>query len=218
MNAAGRWLTRQPATLGLALLATLMAPPLRHALEARMSMHMLLQFPAIALAGGLIAGAVSPAWRARLQACNAHGIAGLALVALVLALAMVPRLLDLALVDLRVGTIKWVALLLCGAALRLSWKAAGMVVQGFFLGNTLPMMAIAGWLYETAPVRLCNAYRLDEQQWLGQFLSWAAACIAAIWLAHAGWRMTRMPVDDVPSPVLLQEAGTAAPLSRPSRL
>jgi hypothetical protein len=64
---------------------------------------------------------------------------------------------DLVLVDARIDAFKFAALLLCGAALRLSWQAAGTVVQTFFLGNTLPMMAIAGTLYEEAPARVCNA-------------------------------------------------------------
>ena len=191
MSAASTWLVRRQAILGLSLLAALSAAPLRHALEASMTAQMLVQFPALALSGGLAAGAIPPVWRARLLAWNAHGIAGLAFGALVLALAMIPRLLDLALLDPRVESSKWIALLACGAALRLSWAPAGLVVQGFFLGNTLPMTAIAGWLYETAPVRLCNAYRLDEQQWVGQALTWATAAVAAAWLTRAAWRLAR---------------------------
>jgi hypothetical protein len=118
---------------------------------AGMATHMLLQFPALIVAGGLLAAGLSSKGRQRLDACNAHGMAGLVFAALVL--AMVPRLLDLVLVDARIDAFKFAALLLCGAALRLSWQAAGTVVQGFFLGNTLPMMAIAGTLYEEAPAR-----------------------------------------------------------------
>lgn len=216
MNAASVWLARHQAALGLCLLALCTTPALRHVVEARMGTHMLLQFPALALAGGLLAGGTAPRWRMRLQAWNTHGIAGLALAALVLAIAMIPRLLDLALVDLRVEAVKWVALLLCGAALRLSWEAAGVVVQGFFLGNTLPMMAIAGWLYGVSAVRLCNAYRLDEQHAVGQALTWAAASIAAAWLARTGWRMTRPPAGDAPATVLAQEPLPASAPARPS--
>ena len=184
---------RRDAWMGLALLALLVTPPLRPWIEGRMATHMLLQFPALVLAGALLAGALPAPLRTRLADWNAQGIAGLTLAALVMALAMVPRLLDLALVDARVEVAKCAALLLCGAALRLSWREAGLVVQGFFLGNVLPMTAIVGWLYETAAVRLCQAYRLDEQQWLGQCLAWTAAAVAALWLAHAFWRMTRPP-------------------------
>lgn len=190
-NTAGRWLARHQVLIGFALLATLLMPPLRVALESHMSTHMLLQFPMLILAGGLLIHSVSSAWRRRLSAWNAHGIAGLAFAAPVLALAMVPRLLDLGLVDGRIEALKFAALLLCGAALRLSWQAAGVVMQGFFLGNTLPMMAIAGTLYLEAPARVCNAYRLDEQQFVGLALIWVASALAALWLARVCWRLTR---------------------------
>lgn len=193
LNAAGRWLARHQALIGFALLAAMFVPQLRVALESRMSTHMLLQFPMLILAGGLLAHGVSPAWRQRLLAWNAHGITGLVFAGLVLALAMIPRLLDLVLVDGRIEAVKFAALLLCGAALRLSWQAAGAVVQGFFLGNTLPMMAIAGTLYLEAPARVCNAYRLDEQQFVGSALIWVASALAALWLVQVGWRVTRPP-------------------------
>lgn len=193
LNTAGRWLARHQALIGFALLAAMFVPQLRAAFESRMSTHMLLQFPMLILAGGLLAHGVSPARRQRLLAWNAHGIAGLFFAGLVLALAMIPRLLDLVLVDGRIDALKFAALLLCGAALRLSWQAAGAVVQGFFLGNTLPMMAIAGTLYLEAPARVCNAYRLDEQQFVGSALIWVASALAALWLVQVGWRVTRPP-------------------------
>lgn len=181
------WLYHRPgqawAGLGLALL--LASPPLRALLEARMASHMLLQFPLLLLAGAGMAAAVSSALRCRLATWNAHGMAGLVFVALVLALGMVPRLLDLATVHGPTETVKFSSLLLSGAALRLSWRAAGTLVQGFFLGNTLPMMAMAGWLYSNAAVRLCSAYGLADQQTVGDALSWGSAAIAAAWMAVA---------------------------------
>jgi hypothetical protein len=74
---------------------------------------------------------------------------------------------------------------LAGAALRLSWRPAGLVVQGFFLGNVLPMTAVVGQLYIDAPLRLCNAYLLDDQARLGQWLI-ALAALLALGLAGAG--------------------------------
>lgn len=178
-------LHRHSAWAGLGLALLLASPPLRGLLEARMASHMLLQFPLLMLAGAWAAAATPPALQRRLAAWNAHGIAGLTLAAAVLALSMVPRLLDLALTHGPTEVAKFTLLLLSGAALRLSWRAAGTVLQGFFLGNTLPMMAIAGWLYGDAPVRLCNAYGFDDQQTVGLALSWTAAAIAAVWLTLA---------------------------------
>lgn len=166
------------ATLVLVLLAL---PPVRAWTEASMSRHMLLQFPLLLACGAGLAAALSTRWRARIAAWNAYGIAGLVAVALVLSLAMIPRLLDLALLDARIEALKWIALLACGAALHLSWQRAGLVVQGFFLGNVLPMTAVAGQLYQDSPLRLCNAYLLGDQLRLGQALVGIAIAVALGW-------------------------------------
>lgn len=171
------------AMTAAALLCLLAWPGVRHGLEASMTRHMLVQYPLLMLAGWLLAAALPGRWLARLNLWNAHGISGLFATALMLAILMSPRVLDLALVDGRIEAVKFLALLSCGAAIRLSWKAAGLLVQGFFLGNVLPMMAVAGNLYETSPMRVCNAYLLDDQARLGQMLVWIAAAIAAAWFA-----------------------------------
>jgi hypothetical protein len=119
---------------------------------------------------------------------NELGIAGLVGCALTLAVSMVPRVLDLALVDLRVECLKLAALVLTGAALRLSWQRAGTVVQVFFLGNVLPMMAVVGTLYQDSATRVCNAYRLDDQQELGLALVLIAVGVAILWLLRLGPR------------------------------
>ncbi len=177
--------------LGAVLLVALMLPPLRHALEAGMSLHMLVQYPALLLAGALLAAAVPAGLRKRLSAWNAMGISGLTAFALVAAVLMIPRVLDLVLIGWRAESAKVMALLLAGAVLLPSWRAAGLVVQGFFLGNVLPMTLVVGTLYQDAPLRLCNAYRLDDQQQLGFVLVWGAAAVAVVWLAHVMWRLGR---------------------------
>ena len=182
---------RTQAALGLALCVLLAWPPLRHALEASMWRHMVLQFPLLMAAGALLAAALPPRARGAVARWNAHGIAGLVLVACVLAVLMVPRVLDLALRDPAIEAAKVAVLLGAGAALRLSWRAAGLVVQGFFLGNMLPMTAVVGQLYIDAPLRLCNAYLLDDQARLGQWLIALAVLLALGWLAQVGWVMAR---------------------------
>ena len=182
---------RTQAALGLALCVLLAWPPLRHALEASMWRHMVLQFPLLMAAGALLAAALPPRARGAVARWNAHGIAGLVGVAMVLGVLMVPRVLDLALRDGATEAAKCAALVLAGAALRLSWRAAGLVVQGFFLGNVLPMTAVVGQLYIDAPLRLCNAYLLDDQARLGQWLIALAVLLALGWLAQVGWVMAR---------------------------
>ncbi len=175
---------RLGACVALGMLAVLALPPVRAALEASMSTHMLIQFPLLAAAGYLIAGALPARWSALAERWNAYGITGLLACALVLSLLMIPRLLDLALVDARIEALKGLSLLACGAALRLSWRRAGLLVQGFFLGNVLPMTAVAGQLYQDSPLRLCNAYLLDDQVRLGQALVLLAIAVGIGWIAH----------------------------------
>jgi hypothetical protein len=172
------------AAAALASLLLLALPGARQWLESSMSAHMLAQFPLLGLCGFLLAGALPRRWRERLGAWNAYGISGLFATAVALAILMIPRVLDLALVDRRVELAKWLALLLCGAAVRISWRPAGLLVQGFFLGNVLPMMAVAGQLFEDSPIRLCNAYLLDDQARLGRMLTGIAVALALAWLAR----------------------------------
>lgn len=168
---------------GALLLLLLVLPPIRHATESSMTAHMLVQYSGVLLAGALLAGGRGGE---ATQRGNELGIAGLLFFALTLALLMVPRVLDLALVDARVESLKLLALVLSGAALRLSWRRAGIVVQAFFLGNLLPMMAVVGTLYQDPSTRVCNAYRLDDQQTLGTALCWIAAGVGALWLWQRG--------------------------------
>ena len=186
MNRTLRFSPRAVLPGALALLGLLALPAVRHALEASMTLHMLVQYPLLALAGFIGARALPERWRARagaLRHWNAHGITGLFATALVLAILMIPRVLDLALTDPRVELAKMLALIFSGAALQLSWRPAGLLVQGFFLGNVLPMMAVVGTLYESSPVRVCNAYLLDDQARLGQMLVWVSAGVALAWFA-----------------------------------
>ena len=176
----GKW--RLPAA-GL-LLCLLALPAARHWLEASMTRHMLVQFPLLALAGFGLAASLPQHWAERMNRWNAHGTTGLLATALVLALLMIPRLLDLALVNGWIELGKFLALLVCGAAVQLSWQPAGLLVQGFFLGNVLPMTVVVGYLFESSPVRLCNAYLLGDQERLGQGLVWIAAAVARAWFAR----------------------------------
>ncbi len=184
-----------PARQGVAgalLLALLLTPAVRLLLEASMWRHMVLQFTLLMLAGALAAAPVArPVPLARLSRWNAHGIAGLVLAAVVLAVLMVPRVLDLALRVAVVEALKCAALVAAGAALRLSWRQAGRVVQGFFLGNVLPMGFVVGQLYVDSPLRLCNAYLLDDQERLGHWLMGLSAVVAVAWVGGVFWAMAR---------------------------
>ncbi len=172
-------------------MALLVVPELRQWLTASMWRHMVLQFPLWMSIGALLAGSLSTAALVRVSRWNAYGISGLVCAGAALAILMVPRVLDLALLSWPIEAAKCVALLLAGGALRLSWYVAGRVVQGFFLGNVLPMTVVVGQLYIDSPLRLCNAYLLDDQARLGQWLVAGAAVLAASWLARVVWGMVQ---------------------------
>lgn len=197
---ARRMLLRPSAPLAaLGLLALLASPPMRRLLESSMSLHMLLQFPLAVLAGHLLTGGLRASIHDKLQRWNAYGLTGLLATALLLSLLMIPRLLDLALVDPRFEAAKWLALLATGAALRLSWTKAGLPGQFFFLGNMLPMTAMAGSLFIESPLRVCNAYLLDDQVRVGQGLIVACTVVAAAWLVHATRVLVRQGEPQVPA-------------------
>lgn len=198
MNARSPWLAGGALGLVLAL------PWTREAMESSMWRHMLLQFPAWLLAGALLAAALPPRARAAVARWNAHGIAGLVAVAVTLAVLMVPRVLDLALRRPDMEAAKLAALLLAGVALRLSWRPAGLVVQFFFLGNLLPMMVVVGQLYIDSPLRLCNAYLLDDQARLGAWLIGGAAVLGAAWLAWTGWVLAGRQTPPAPAGMTAQ--------------
>jgi hypothetical protein len=183
MNA--RW----SAAVALAGVIVLALPAMRQLLEASMTLHMLAQFPLLVVAGALLARVLPGRWRRGVDAWNAHGIAGLLGATLVLMLLMIPRLLDLTLVDPRVEAAKFLALLASGAALQLSWQRAGLLVQAFFLGNVLPMTAAVGQLFIDAPLRLCNAYLLDDQVRLGIGLVVLAVLAAAGGIAYTSFSL-----------------------------
>jgi hypothetical protein len=182
----GAWRSRA----GMILLLVMVLPPIRRATETSMTAHMLVQYTSLLLAGGLLIEGLPARWLRAVQRWNELGIAGLMGSSLALAVLMVPRVLDLALTDVRVECLKLVALVLTGAALRLSWQRAGTIVQVFFLGNVLPMMVVVGTLYQDSATRVCNAYRLDDQQDLGLALVWVAVGVLTLWLLRLSLRST----------------------------
>jgi hypothetical protein len=169
----------------------LMTPPVREALESRMAWHMFVQVPLLLACGALIASGATQRLRAALARWNSHGIAGLFAFALVTALLMIPRVLDLAVANIAVDAAKALALLACGALLRLSWTKAGLLVQAFFLGNVLPMTAAVGQAYQDSPLRLCNAYLRGDQVFVGKALVVLAAAVAIAWLGRATTMLMR---------------------------
>lgn len=165
----------------LLLWLLLLLPALRHALEADMSRHMLVQIPLLVLVGCAWAGVVPPGLRHGLCDWNRGGITGLLLVSLWPMVWMLPRVMDAAFGTPWVEAAKFLGLpLLAGLPLALSWPRAGLVVRGLFLANLVSMLLLVGWLYQALPQQLCANYLQDQQQRLGTNLWWLAAVLALL--------------------------------------
>lgn len=156
---------------GFALWLVCALPPVRHVLEATMTLHMLVQIPLLALAGWWIASSLPPRLTEVPAAWNRSGISGFLLASLAAVVWMLPRALDAALETPWVEIAKFASVpLLIGMPLAISWPRAGFVVRGVFLVEVVATTFRLGWLYVASPVRLCSNYLLGEQQRLGQIM------------------------------------------------
>lgn len=170
--------------IGLGACYLFLATPMaRSALEASMSTHMLLQIPLLAAAGVLIARLLPTRNQdALLVAC------GGVLPCVVLALFassywMLPRALDAALDDPLTEAAKFISLpLLVGLPLALAWRRLTAIGRGFVWTNFISMLAVLGWLYIAAPVRVCNNYLVDDQANAGWLMVKLAVLLFAGWL------------------------------------
>lgn len=159
------------AWLGLASWVALALPPVRHVLEASMTLQMLVQLTLLALAGWWMSAFAADRAKRLIATWNRSGISGILLASLCAMLWMLPRSLDAALDVPWVEAAKFVGVpLLIGAPLALSWPRAGFVVRGVFLVEVIATAFRLGWLYMVSPVRLCSNYLLGDQQRLGMSL------------------------------------------------
>ncbi|MCG3144714.1 MAG: hypothetical protein HONDAALG_02167 [Gammaproteobacteria bacterium] len=164
----GQW---HGALAGAGLLAVLLAPPVRHALEASMTAQMLVQIPLLAVAGVLLSRSLPGRLIAAIEPWNRHGLSTLVLAMFASAFWMLPRALDAAATETLVAAAKYASLpLLVGLPLAIAWPRMGFIVKGVFLLECLATLFRLGWLYLASPERLCNSYLLDDQQLLGRCL------------------------------------------------
>lgn len=169
-----------PASLIYLLLAT---PWARQWLEATMSAHMLVQIPLLAGCGFLAASALGEARQARLLAALGGPVPCLLAALLASSYWMLPRALDAALVDPLTELAKFLTLpALVGAPLALAWRPLGAIGRGFVWNNLASMLAVLGWLYLAAPVRICNSYSVFDQTHAGWSMVWLALGLFGAWL------------------------------------
>lgn len=180
---------RHPGPAALAMVTLLALPPLRFWLEGSMVGHMLVQIPLLAVAGVLGAFALPPQLKRRIAVYNAYGLPFILLAGFASTYWMLPRALDTALTDPWMEAAKFASLpLLVGLPLAVSWRPLGTVGRGFVATNFISMLAVIGWLYIVAPVRVCNNYLVNQQTAAGWllvaitgllFLAWAAPAFIA---------------------------------------
>lgn len=178
----------QPRWSGLLLWVVLALSPVRHALEATMTAHMLLQMPLLGLSGWWMSAWLAPGFIRLSARWNHRGIAGLILASLVALVWMVPRALDAALNVQWVTAAKFLSIpLLIGLPLAISWPSAGFVVRGLFLLETVATAFRLGWLFLAAPEQLCSNYLLGDQQQLGWMLLAAGAAMCLVLVSRLMW-------------------------------
>jgi hypothetical protein len=174
MSAARRSALWLAALLPLALLHD----GLRHAVESRMALHMLVEFPLLLASGWAVARLA--ARHAPTDAFDALGLLGVAVVSCVSAFWMIPAALDLALLHEPMRWAKLASWIAAGALLARGWPKLGDEIAVFFLGNLAWMFATAGLLYREAESRLCASYLAEDQLWTGNGLVVLALALGAL--------------------------------------
>jgi hypothetical protein len=183
--------TRIPLTLGRrpALLAVVLTGAaillFRSWLEADMARHMLIEFPLLLVAGLVIAKALPERTVALIMRYNHLGLAGLIFVSLTTAYWMIPVALDQALSSGPAAAAKYATFLAAGMLLPVSFQAAPLAMQAFFVGNWVWMTATVGLLYQSTPQQLCVNYLIGTQLSTGEGLIAAAVAIAGLWCVYA---------------------------------
>ena len=169
---------------GAALWLALGLPPVRHVLEASMTLQMLAQVPLLALAGWWLRPLLPGRVAEGVARWNRSGITGIVLVSLVAMVWMLPRTMDASLGVAAVELAKFTSVpLLIGLPLAISWPSAGFVVRGLFLAEVVATAFRLGWLYLVSPQRLCSSYLLGDQQLLGKLMlvTGAVLSLALAW-------------------------------------
>lgn len=118
---------------------------------------------------------------------------------------MLPRSLDAALTSPWAAVAKFTTIPVCiGAPLAIGWRGLTLVGRGFVINNFASMIAVIGWLYLAAPVRVCNNYTVAQQVDAGHTALAIAALLFGTWLASlfgARWPSNRIAGEgDAPLP------------------
>lgn len=154
----------------------------RQLLERDPVTHVLVQLPLLIAAGWQVGRAFAENVTWRSSDWNRGGLPLLILAVFTLAYWMLPRAIDGALTDPWQEALKFVSLpLLVGLPLAFAWPRAHGLVRGFLQAHAVSMLGVLAFLYTHAPIRICNAYLIDDQVRLGVGFLCAALGLAALW-------------------------------------
>jgi hypothetical protein len=182
------------------VILVLLAPPIRDALERSMTTHVLIQLAGLAAAGWLLGMAVRGHLRRAMLIVNPKGLNGLLIGFFAMAFWMLPRSLDEAISNPALETAKFITVpLLVGAPLAISWPRLNPVLCSLLKVKFISALLFLGWLYVTAPDRLCTNYYQSDQILLGHLMIAIAGGLASAWAlpwffldgAHKRTRRTR---------------------------
>lgn len=163
----------------------LLWPTLRHLIESRMVLHMLVEFPVLFAAGWssrrMLANS-SACERIRLAgaALDWGGLTGSVVVSCVALFWMIPAALDASLLAPEMAAVKYASWLAAGFMMAGSWRRMAPELVLFFAGNLAWMSATAGLLYTDTSQRLCANYLVDEQHTTGVGLIVLALLLGAV--------------------------------------
>ncbi|WP_025041759.1 hypothetical protein [Nitrosospira briensis] len=171
--------------LGLGILYLLLGTPMaRDWLEATMSRHMLVQMPLLVILGIIACRLLPVHWQNAVLAGVGGSVPCVVVALFASSYWMLPRALDAALTDPLAEVGKFLSLpLLVGFPLVLAWRRLTLIGRGFVWTNFISMLAVLGWLYIVAPVRVCNSYLVNDQEHAGWYMVIGSILLFVWWLA-----------------------------------
>lgn len=162
----------------------------RHFIESRMLLHMLLEFPMLFLSGAAVGALTLSCAGGAVRVVGKMDYRGLTAITLVLCVSaywMIPASLDNSLLQPGVAFVKYASWWFAGWMLALSWRRMSEVLRMFMLGNLCWMSGSVGLLYQASESRLCVNYLFGDQQLTGRALVVVAVWLAALLAYRAYW-------------------------------
>ncbi len=189
---------KSASQLGLGIGVIILCWWLRDGLERDPVTHVLLQLPLLALAGALIVQPVLEGKNWRNSSFFGGGLAPILIAIFSIAFWMLPRSIDAALTDPRMEMAKFTTVpILIGASLAIGWPRAHPLLRAFLKAEAVSMLAVMAFLYTHAPVRICNAYLVSDQERLGLGFLLAAITCAVLWTWPIFCNRCRHPVPSI---------------------